>query len=127
MGPCFSPSLANLYMSWWEEHHMYVSTNPYQDDLACYGRYIDDVLHIWHSDKNKLPGFLEYINNNNNNIVITMEQDAECINYLDITVFHSDNRVQTKLHHKPTTGNGMLLKTSHLESMLGRTDPALKI
>lgn len=47
MGACFSPSFANLYMSWLEEDHLYATNNPYRASIAWYGRYIDDLLLIW--------------------------------------------------------------------------------
>lgn len=58
MGACFSPSLANLYMGWWEEGRLYVIGNPYRESIAWYGHYIDNLLLIWKANVDVLPHFL---------------------------------------------------------------------
>lgn len=46
MGAKVSPSLANVYMAWWEHHHLYTDSNPLVKTTSWYGRYIDDFLFI---------------------------------------------------------------------------------
>lgn len=47
MGAKFSPSLANLYMGWWEEEFLFSSSNPCAGAIRWYGRFIDDLLLVW--------------------------------------------------------------------------------
>lgn len=42
-----SPSLANLYMTWWEVRYIFSVENPFRDAIVWYGRYIDDLLLVW--------------------------------------------------------------------------------
>lgn len=43
MGFKCSPSVANLLMSWWEEHCDFTVKNPFGSAIVWYGRYIDDL------------------------------------------------------------------------------------
>lgn len=56
MGAKFSLSLANLYMSWWEEKHIYPSNS-----IVWCGRYIDDLLLIWNQDTSSIQTFYSYL------------------------------------------------------------------
>lgn len=50
MGAKFSPSLANVFMAWWESQYVFDPCNPFLSGFVWYGRYIDDLLFIWGSD-----------------------------------------------------------------------------
>lgn len=71
MGVKFSPSLANLVMSWWEELYIFFIDNRFVDAIHWYGRYIDDLLFIWEGDVSALPVFIDYLNNNIFNLKFT--------------------------------------------------------
>lgn len=71
MGACFSPSIANLYMAWWEESRLYAVGNPYREPIAWYGPYIGGLLLIWQTEVNALPHFLTYLNDNTDNTEYT--------------------------------------------------------
>ncbi|KAG8536062.1 hypothetical protein GDO81_027183 [Engystomops pustulosus] len=47
MGSCFSLSLANIYVAWWEREYLHTMSNPFRTSIYWYGRYIDDALLIW--------------------------------------------------------------------------------
>lgn len=64
MGAGFSPSFANLFMSWWEEEFVYSDNNIYKGSIIWYGRYSGDLLIVW--DGNVfIPKFVDYLNFNN--------------------------------------------------------------
>lgn len=59
MGSKFLPSLANLYMSFLEDKYIFSDSNPFVDDIVCYGHYIDDLIFIWGRDVASIPHFQE--------------------------------------------------------------------
>lgn len=46
MGARFVPRCANLFMNYWEQHHIWTN-NPYRANLVQYSSYIDEILIIW--------------------------------------------------------------------------------
>lgn len=50
MGAKFSPSLANLYVSWFEEVYIFTECDSFVPNIFWYGRYIDDVIIVWDLD-----------------------------------------------------------------------------
>lgn len=64
MGAKFSPPIANLYMGWWERHHIYGVGNPFISHIRMYRRYIDDLIFIADICLGALEHFLEHLNNN---------------------------------------------------------------
>lgn len=108
MGACFSPSLANLYICWWEEDHLYATSNPYRAHIAWYGRYIDDLLLVWQREASSLKDFYNFLNINNHNLRFTMESNKTSIHFLDVMLYHKNNQVLTNLFWNSTAGNGLL-------------------
>lgn len=87
MGASFSPSLANLYMGWWEKISLYAASNPHNASILWYGRYVDDHLLILGSERSLLMDFLTFLNVNNLNLSFTMHFDPLTINFLDVALF----------------------------------------
>lgn len=108
MGSCFSPSLANLYMGWWEECRLYAANFPHRESLVWYGHYIDDLLLVWQAGTGELREFHDHINKNDENLVFTMDYNTDKINFLDVTLFSEEGKIHTSLYRKPTLGNGIL-------------------
>lgn len=71
MGAKFSPSLANLYMGWWEELFLFSHNNQFKTNIAWYGRYIDDLIVVWHGSGETIGEFMKYLNNNSLNLEFT--------------------------------------------------------
>lgn len=90
MGAKFSPSLANLFMSEWEDRHIY---GQQRSELLFYKRFIDDPF---------ILGFLT-----NNNIKLDCHWSREH-NYLDVTVMLCNKQLITKIYFKPTDRNSYL-------------------
>lgn len=84
MGAKFSPSLANLYMGWWERTRIFGHDSPRRLDTAFFCRYIDDLLFIT-SDRNAdLDHWLLYLNDNELHLKFTGVIQSDIIEFLDV-------------------------------------------
>lgn len=110
MGSKFSPSLANLYMSYWEEKFIFSYDNPFTCDVVWYGRYIDDLIIIWGRDVASIPHFHRYVNENNLNLKFTCEFSTSHVNFLDLTLrgMADEHKIHTSTFRKPDAGNTIL-------------------
>lgn len=59
MGAKFSPSYANLFISYWELQNIWAN-NPYGGNLVLYARYIEKILIIWNGTDEELEGFFAH-------------------------------------------------------------------
>lgn len=73
MGAKFTPSMASLYMGWWEEHFLFSHLNPYKQYIFWYARYIDDLILIWTNTDTTLMQFIQFANSNNLNLEFSLE------------------------------------------------------
>lgn len=95
MGAKFSPSLANLYMGWWERSRIFGHGSPIVQTPILFYRYIDDLLFITSDDKVQLDTWLAYLNENDLNLRFTGLSEI-------------NNMVVIGLYRKPTAGNALL-------------------
>ena len=54
MGTCVAPSLANFFMSVFEEEHILPNT----DKIVFYHRFLDDIIAIWSSTYEELDALM---------------------------------------------------------------------
>lgn len=108
MGAKFSPSLANLYLGWWERSHIFACDSPRRMDTLFYCRYIDDLLFVVSEKAGSLDEWLTYLNDNDLNLKFTGNSSFTSINYLDIHLEGKNGKVTTNIFRKPTTGNTLL-------------------
>lgn len=110
MGSKFSPSLANLVMSYWEEKYIFSDGNPFSDAIVWYGRYIDDLILIWGRDVASIPLFVEYVNHNNLGLAFTVGCPGITTNFLDLTLEGDpvNKKINTRIFRKPGAGNTIL-------------------
>lgn len=109
MGTRFAPSYANLFMGYWEKHHIHPSTNTTMG-LVTWKRYIDDCLFIWQGSNEELATFLDTLNTNKFNIKLTSNVSKSSVNFLDLVISVDSNNLLTSLYQKPTDTNGFILK-----------------
>lgn len=57
MGATFFPSIANIYMGWWEAKYLSHDDNPLRASMVWCGRYIDDLLFIVVTDVTAVQQF----------------------------------------------------------------------
>ena len=104
MGKKYAPSFANIFMHYWEQHAL--STTHFTPFF--WKRYIDDIFGIWQHSETQLHNFLQHLNSINPHIKVTLTSSSSCIDFLDCTVFKSNNHVATKIYSKPTDSHRLL-------------------
>ena len=99
MGSPLGPTIANIFMSNFEEKVF----DSYDGNLPIfYRRYIDDVFAVF-NDYDDCQLFLEYMNNQNDNIKFTLETENEdCLPFLDVMITREcDGSVSKSVYRKP--------------------------
>ena len=104
MGTKLAPSYVNIFMSDFEEKHVYT----YDLQSKAWLRYIDDIFCIWQHGPTELGKFVTHLNEVHETIKFTVEKSWESINFLDTTVIKSNNVLTTTLYVKPTDRNNYL-------------------
>jgi hypothetical protein len=98
MGTKMAPSYANIFMAELEENFLTTQTHR----PIFYKRYIDDIFIIWDDNKDHLLQFLNDYNQAHPTIKLTHEISQTEVNFLDITIYKHNGKLQTKLYTKPT-------------------------
>ncbi len=107
MGGRLSPILANIFM----EHLEYGVLSTFQFVPKLYLRYVDDVFIIWDKDRGPHDSFLQALNCQDPNIIMTEELEKDSsLPFLDVLVtrptFHSDGMknmpMNLAIYRKPT-------------------------
>ena len=104
MGTRVAPSYANIFMSQFEEKHVYT----YRLKPLAWYRYIDDVFCIWQHGDIELNNFVEHLNNTHDTIKFSMETSKVEISFLDTMVKLDNGEIITDLYCKPTDRNNYL-------------------
>ena len=103
MGLPLAPTFANIFMS----HHekKFLNNCPAEFSPVFYRRYVDDTFVLFR-DQSHANLFLNYINNQHNNISFTMEVEADgTLPFLDVTITKSCNSFNTSVYRKPSNSN----------------------
>ncbi|KAJ1134918.1 hypothetical protein NDU88_001364 [Pleurodeles waltl] len=109
MGAKFSPSYANLYMGQFEKKHLWSNCPPdLTEHILYWGRYIDDILAIWTGNVSDLNILIKHLNTNDFNLVFTHKMDTTKIEFLDLLLYITDNKIMSRLYRKPTACNSVL-------------------
>ncbi len=104
MGMKVAPSLANVFMSYFEEKYIY-SHDPAPD---FYIRFLDDILIGWSHGKERFDEFVTYLNNCHKTIKFTAESSPSKVPFLDIMVNLEEGLLWTDLYCKPTDSHNYL-------------------
>lgn len=114
MGAKFAPSLANLFMAYWETET--IDIDP-RKELQLWKRYIDEVILIWEGDVS-LESFLLKLNQNDRGIVLQHEASDTEIHFLDLNITVK-GRLNISTFFKDTDRNAFIPVTScHHKSWL---------
>ena len=98
IGTKMAPSYAILFMSYIENQILESSVlKP-----LVWWRYIDDIFLIWQHGEENLKIFLEHLNNFHPTIKFTADYSHTNVNFLDVQVIRSENKLVTDLFIKPT-------------------------
>ena len=120
MGTKCAPSYANLFMGQFETKYI---CQKIKNKSVKYLRYIDDIFMIWTGTAKELKRFTEEINNVHHSIKFTVEYSFTNINFLDTTVYKSNNKLYTKVYKKPTDRSLYLHSNSYHPNNLKRNIP----
>ncbi len=83
MGGRLSPVLANLFMEHFEDQAL----KTYPISPRMYLRFVDDLFLIWDSSKGDFKEFLNHLNNQNDQINLTFEEEADAsLPFLDLMI-----------------------------------------
>ena len=108
MGKRFAPAHANIYLLEFDEK----VNNGYQIKPIISFRYIDDIFLIWPGDTQSLIEFEKYLNGLIPSISIKLKYSDKEMDYLDVTIYKSDNSLKTKVYFKDTDTHQLLHKDS---------------
>ena len=109
MGAPASPTIANVYMTKFEQDALqnFSGTKP-----KCWYRYVDDVFSI--VKRACLKALLQHLNNQHPSIQFTLETEKEgALPFMDVTIHRQENRLQTTVYRKPTHSGRYLNYDSH--------------
>jgi len=109
MGQRFAPSVANIYLSLWEEN-LQKSHSLFP---KIWFRYIDDIFTIWPYNESEFDTFFNFINNYDCNIKLTYDKSITTATFLDLTIFKRSNNICHKVFFKKTNSHSILHKTSN--------------
>ena len=98
MGTKLAPSYANLFVTKFEEKHVY--TYPLQPKL--WKRFKDDIFIIWPHDMDSLLKFINHLNIVHPTIKFTNDISDTEISFLDLTIHIQQSQLHTKLYNKTT-------------------------
>ena len=108
MGTCCAPNYAIIFMAELEEE--YLDTCTLKPTL--WKRYIDDIFMIWKHGPEELTRFLNRLNDFHPTIKFTEEHSNEGLPFLDTYTYIEDEKLKTRVYHKPTDNKQYL----HYES-----------
>ena len=108
MGFCTSPWFADIALELLETSCL----KNYSEDVLLYKRYVDDCLLI--VKKDKIEEILSTFNNYNNNLQFTIERETNnSINFLDIQLIRTNNKIITNWYRKSTASGRYINYHSH--------------
>lgn len=115
MGRHFSPSVANIFMSWFER--TFLSTLPEHLKPKLYKRFLDDIFMLWDRGEANLLEFMSRIRHHHRRIKFTCEYDRDRVTFLDLGIFKGPSlltrsRLDTEVHFKPTDTHELLHHSS---------------
>ena len=109
MGTRVAPTYANLYMSEFEDRHVYT----YHKQPLFWLRYIDDVFMPWQHGLEELNKFVTHLNSVSEHIKFTIEWSRQMVPFLDTKVLYDKTQgFYTDLYTKPTDTHSYLRYSS---------------
>ena len=100
MGSPLGPTIANIFLCYWEEK--WIEKCPNQFKPKYYNRFMDDTFLLF-SSENHAKKFFRYINSRHKNMSFTSEvEEGGKLAFLDVLVTRIGNYFCTSLYRKPT-------------------------
>ena len=98
IGTKFAPPYSILFMDYLEDKIL----NSLVEKPLVWWRYIDNIFMIWQHGEEKLKEFLKILNSCHPMIKFTSEYSLDQVNFLDVEVIRSGNKLLTDRYIKPT-------------------------
>ena len=98
MGTEVAPSYANLFMTKFEQNHVYT----YHLQPTLWKRFIDDIFMIWPHGMDSLLEFIEYLNTVHPTIKFTSIISQAKVSFLDLIIYIRGDKLYTRLHTEST-------------------------
>ena len=112
MGKRYAPSLANLYLVYFDE----MARTGFRIQPEFYFRFLDDIIFVWNGSREDLMEYQTFLNGLIPDINVSLSCHSEQIDFLDTTVYKnyspSVTTLQTRVFFKPTDTHQLL----HTES-----------
>ena len=119
MGTKCAVIYANLFMSHFEETHIYPLLI---NKCTFYKRFIDDIFLLWTGTLDELQHFLDTLNTLHPTIKFDAKYSKTSVEFLDTKVYKSSNgKLQTTLYTKPTDRQSYLHNKSYHPSSCKRS------
>ena len=129
-GGCTSRQKADIFMKWLFSNHVNPLL-PYWDELIkLWKRFIDDILGLWKGPESSFRKFILDLNELTQPFGIKFdgEQFGKEVTFLDINVyFDENNKLQHKLHIKPTDSRRYLNTNSYHDPAVFKSVPLSQI
>lgn len=110
MGSPIASIIAEIFLQDFE--HKHIDTLKQKYNIKEYIRYVDDILCILETDN--AEHLLEEINTKHAKIQFTLEKENnDSINFLDLNIKKSNNKLEFKIHRKPTQTSCIIHNTSN--------------
>ena len=109
-----APNFANLFMNKFETDMLNDYQHQYGMRPFIWLRFIDDIFFIWTGDADSLRHFINFCDQYSttkgmeSNIRFTSSYSKSRVDFLDLTVYIENGRLQTIVYLKPTSTNTYL-------------------
>lgn len=107
MGKDYAPSLADLFLEWFDERAMAYHVTP-----RHYFRFLDDIFFVWSGTRGQLTEFNEYLNGLIDSISVELKAHSFAAEFLDTFIYKSieqDNCIlRSRVYFKPVDTHQLL-------------------
>ncbi|KAM4018944.1 uncharacterized protein ACNLHF_028338 [Anomaloglossus baeobatrachus] len=111
MGSKVAPTFANLFMGMFEL--MYIYNSGLFKHVIVYRRFIDDLFLIWDNSGENVGDFLGHLDNNSWGLTFSPMVKKDSIDFLDLTITHTEGVIHTKTFFKKVDSNGYIHVSSN--------------
>jgi len=103
IGKSISGPLADIYMIWFEEQHIFNENNEFRPFIKSWKRFRDDIHVIWSGGNEELDRFFWQLNYKEQRIQFTIERESNyTLPFLDMSIKRAADKLITKVYRKDT-------------------------
>jgi hypothetical protein len=114
MGSPLSSILAEIFLNHVENKYLWSENNRLKNKIVFYHRYVDDTIVLFDGTKRQLKMLGSFLNNLHKNLKFTLEEENnKSLNFLDLTISRTADKLQFKIYRKPTTSSQTIHNESH--------------